>query len=97
MTERTYVCDCGARFTSPLDAWDHADTHTTPHYIRCATDPMPPAVRDVAAWLPGLKPAGHEGDDETGEHFEDCEMCTYEAIEARLQSITPDDEQEAGQ
>lgn len=42
------------------------------------------ALRDVAEWLPALKPAGHSGDEDGGQCYEDCERCQYEAIEARI-------------
>lgn len=36
--------------------------------------------------LPRLKPCGHEGDEETGVHDEDCQRCAYDELEAALEA-----------
>lgn len=48
------------------------------------------ALCDVSAWLPKLKPAGHDGDEESGQCDEECQMCQYEAIEGRIQAAFDD-------
>lgn len=50
------------------------------------------ALRDVAEWLPALKPAGHDGDEESGQCYEGdegCQFCVYQSIEARVEAALP--------
>lgn len=34
-------------------------------------------------------PVGHEGDDESGEHYHDCELCAFEGILAQSEHEAP--------
>lgn len=54
--------------------------------IREWNDRMPATAEspDVAGPLSILKPAGHTGDEETGRCDEDCKLCAWQAVQAKL-------------
>lgn len=64
-------------------------------FSRCAAaaaarrgEPVPPnPFEAIARLVDQLRASGHEGDEESGQHDEDCQACTIEALKAAVADL----------